>query len=431
MHRIWNKYRTAVIAALFFPLISLAQTTGTYSGFSPYSVYGTGLPHDGGTAWNRGMGGIGIAARNRRFINIENPAAVSARDTLSFMADFGLSSRLGAFSLDGKANVGNTFNVDDFVISFPMWNHSGMMIGLTPVSDVGYNVSATGMDMNTGGTNTSSSFGNGGLYQLFAGAGATFWNRLSLGLQGGFVFGSVGKLCTTTYQSSSVRSTVKGDSLQVNAFNLKAGLQYEQPLSTNSSLIFGATAQFSLPMGGHVISFWQAGNEKNRSERELSGEGLRLPDRLGAGISYRRADDFSAELDYGLIDGTRTGFDRAEGFSNVGMSGDFAGSIGHSVRAGLEWTPNRNDIRYFLRRCTYRAGVYYVQTPFTVNGSSIDDLGFSLGMTLPVFRYYNGFTLGVSAGRRGWAPGQIKEYYAAFSIGMNIFDIWFQKPRYE
>ena len=54
-----------------------------YSGFSPYSVYGVGDLHTPGTAWNAGMGGVGIAARSKRFVNILNPASVTSRDSLS------------------------------------------------------------------------------------------------------------------------------------------------------------------------------------------------------------------------------------------------------------------------------------------------------------------------------------------------------------
>jgi len=68
-----------------------AQTDGTYSGFSPYSVFGVGNLHQSGTAWNRGMGGVGIAARSNRYVNVLNPAAVTARDSLSFMSDLGLT----------------------------------------------------------------------------------------------------------------------------------------------------------------------------------------------------------------------------------------------------------------------------------------------------------------------------------------------------
>ena len=81
---------------LFFCLclfcgIAVYGQDGAYGSFSPYSIYGIGNISKEGTAFNKSMGGVGIATRNRRFINILNPASLTARDSLSFMADFGLS----------------------------------------------------------------------------------------------------------------------------------------------------------------------------------------------------------------------------------------------------------------------------------------------------------------------------------------------------
>ena len=44
--------------------------SGTYGAYSPYSIYGVGEISKGGTAYTRSMGGVGIASRNKRFINI-------------------------------------------------------------------------------------------------------------------------------------------------------------------------------------------------------------------------------------------------------------------------------------------------------------------------------------------------------------------------
>ena len=55
----------------------------------------------------------------------------------------------------------------------------------------------------------------------------------------------------------------------------------------------------------------------------------------------------------------------------------------------------------------------------------------ALGMTLPVFRWYNGLSIGLELGRRGLATSQVKENYFGFNVGFNIFDIWFQKRAYQ
>ena len=78
-----------ILAFLFVCICAVAQE-GAHGAYSPYSIYGIGDISKEGTAFNKGMGGTGIATRNKRFINYLNPAAVTARDSLSFMADFGL-----------------------------------------------------------------------------------------------------------------------------------------------------------------------------------------------------------------------------------------------------------------------------------------------------------------------------------------------------
>ena len=207
------------LAVLVFSAGSLgAQTDGTYGGFSPYSVFGLGQMHQGGTSWNRGMGGVGIAARNHRFINILNPASMTARDSLSFMADMGLGGRMSLFKEGNVQAFNTTFNIDDVAISFPMWRHTAFMVGVTPLSDVGYNISYQEMDVYTQ-QRQFTSVGNGGTYQLFAAAAATFWNRLSVGAQFNYTFGNISKKSSIVNGDDSYRTMVSGDSLQVNNFS--------------------------------------------------------------------------------------------------------------------------------------------------------------------------------------------------------------------
>lgn len=407
-----------------------AQTDGTYTGFSPYSVFGVGNLHQSGTAWNQGMGGVGIAARNNRFVNIMNPASVTARDSLSFMADFGLGGRISVFHEGTKKNTSTVFNVDDFVISFPMWHNTAFMMGVRPVSDVGYKISASEINADSG-KQTFISAGNGGIYQVFAAAGIVLWDRLSLGVQANYNFGNINKKAALSYSDASYRSSNSGDSLQVRSFNVKAGLQYVQPLGVGSSLTLGATYQYSSKIYGYSIHYRELGSyDRARSSEKLDDKNLKLGDELGVGLAYKYKDKLMVEFDYTRSNWSQSQLDQVAGFSNVGEV-SFAPSVGQRFGFGMEYTPNRSDIRYFLRRCTYRGGAYFDQSYYTVGGAHVNAVGITLGLTLPVFRWYNGLTLGVDFGRRGLATSQLKENYFGFNIGFNVFDIWFQKRPYE
>ena len=132
-----------------------------------------------------------------------------------------------------------------------------------------------------------------------------------------------------------------------------------------------------------------------------------------------------------MSDWRRTGMEGRPGFAANGSS-VFTSTVSHSVRAGFEIVPNRNDIRYYLRRCAYRAGVYYDTSYYLFDGNRVNSLGITFGVTLPVFRWYNGITVGVDMGQRGsLRNNMVRERYISFAVGFNIHDLWFQKPRYD
>ena len=73
-----------------------------------------------------------------------------------------------------------------------------------------------------------------------------------------------------------------------------------------------------------------------------------------------------------------------------------------------------------------------VRKTYTVDGRPVNSAGITLGVTVPVFRWYNGLSISVDAGQRGPFSGSlVRENYIKFSFGVNLFDIWFQQRRFE
>ena len=423
---------------LIISVCASAQSV-TYGAYSPYSIFGIGNISKEGTSFNKSMGGVGIATRNKRFINYLNPAAVTARDSLAFMGDFGLSQSNTVFAQGDVRSAKNTFNIYDFVLSFPIYRSSAFMVGITPYSDVGYDFSHIEKDKeiigNTGNI-TYDSYGTGSVYQLFAGAGATFWKRFSVGAEVIFLFGNIDKVTNMNYSNSSYRSLNSGNDLTVRGVTGKFGLQYEQKLGSNVSMIVGATYRMGSKVRGYSTDYRYATQSTvtdtlRYSVDTLKNSGLRFGDEIGVGISFKGGDRWCAEFNYLRSDWRSSGMDSATGFSSVGSS-VFTTTVSNSFRAGFEIVPNRNDIRYYFRRCAYRAGVYYDQAYYKLDGNNVNSIGLTLGITLPVFKWYNGISLGVDLGQRASKRNNmIRERYATFTVGFNIHDIWFQKPRYN
>lgn len=435
-----RKIEKIFLLSVFLIICSVASAQdGTYGAYSPYSIFGIGDISKEGTAYNKSMGGVGIATRNNRVINYLNPAAITARDSLSFMADFGLQQSNNVYKQGNVKSAHNTFNIYDFVMTFPIYRSSAFMVGITPFSDVGYDFSSyeTNQDIigNTGNI-TYDSYGTGSIYQVFFGAGVTFWKKLSVGAEVIYYFGNIDKVTNMDYANSSYRSINSGTDLSLNATTGKFGLQYEQKLGGDVSMTVGATYRLGAKVKGYSTNYRYANQESlsdtlNFRVDTIGAANVNFADELGVGISVKGGDKWSAEVNYIRSDWSCSGFDAQPGFSAIGQS-KFTSTVSHSFRAGFEITPNRNDIRYYMRRCSYRAGAYYDRSYYKLDGNNVDAMGVTLGITLPIPKYYNGVSLGVDLGQKASTRNNmIRERYAMFVIGFNIHDIWFRKNQYQ
>ena len=435
-----RKIEKLIILAVFLVVsVCVSAQDGTYGAYSPYSVYGIGDISKEGTAYNKSKGGTGIATRNRKFINYLNPAAVTARDSLSFMADFGLVQNNTVFKQGDLKSGHNTFNIYDFVLSFPIYRSSAFMVGITPYSDVGYDFSSIETDPdiigNTGNISYDS-YGNGSVYQAFFGAGVTLWKKLSLGAEAIYYFGNLDKITKMDYTDQSYRSLNSGSELTIRGVTGKFGLQYEQEFGGEVSMTIGATYRMGTNMKGYSTNFRYATQSSvtdslRHTVDTLGARGMRFGDEIGVGIAVSGGEKWSAEFNYLRSDWRKSGFDSAPGFAVSGGS-VFSSTVSQSFRAGFEIVPNRNDMRSYLKTCSYRVGAYYDQAYYKLDGNNVNSIGITFGMTLPVFQWHNGITLGVDLGQRSSnRNNMIRERYATFFIGFNIHDLWFRKIQYN
>lgn len=412
-----------------------------YNAYTPYSMFGIGEISKQGTAYNKSMGGTGIATRDKRNINYLNPAAVTAREEKSFMADFGLSQNNRIYYQNDIKSANNTFNIYNFIISFPVYKSLAMYAGFTPYSDVGYDITSVETDKTSiaqTGNRSYETQGYGGISNIFIGAGVDVVKGLSVGAEFQHYFGTIHKDNIQSFTNSSYRSIYSGYNMHLYTSTAKFGVQYELPLTTSVTATFGATYKLSTNLKGtvrdyeySVISSISDTSRINIDTLSNNPGRVKLASELGVGVSLKGGDKWTAELNYLRSDWSSSGMDKVTGFSSVGSS-VFSATASQSFRAGFSITPNRNDIRYYRKRITYRGGAYWDQTYYKLDGNTINAVGLTFGATLPVFKWSNGLTLGVDLGQRGSLTGDlIRERYINFNIGFNLFDIWFVKPKYD
>lgn len=415
--------------------VSAFADGGVNTGYSPYSIYGLGRMGQRGTAYSQSMGGVGVANRNTRYINTLNPAAVTARDSLAFMADFSVAGTNSYYSQGSKKSVDNTFNINSFVMSFPIWKSSAFMIGINPFSGLGYNFSENNYDENLlgdVGNIVDYSTGSGSLYEIYFAAGATFWKRLSVGAQLNGYFGNMTRTSARTFSREDVASVYHAVDMHLGGVTGKFGVQYEQPIKGGHKLLAGATYRIRTKLSGQGMSL---GYTSQSSVLDTLGKvdtvnyrSAALPAELSVGLAYKYQDKLHVEFNYTMSDWIKSGIDQTKG---LGVKG-FEASVAQSFNVGIEYTPNRNDVRYYMKRCTYRVGGYYSHDYYKYNGVQVTAAAFTAGITFPVFRWSNGISVGMEFGQRGkLANNMVKETFVNFSIGLNIYDIWFIKHRYE
>ena len=430
-------FLTMALLLLAAPLQQIAaQEVVAGTGFSPYSLFGFGDPIRQGTAYNLSMAGIGIGDRNVRYINYLNPAAVTAREARSFMFDFGLENRNVLYQGNAATSVSetatgvlksasNTFNMHHIVASLPIESHSAFKLGVVPFSTVNYSFRADETSdklISEVGDIRYTRIGQGGLYQAFLGAGVTLWNRLSLGADLDYYFGEINRYSNAAFTTkSSFRSISSGWTDNVSCFGGKVGMQYQQRLSRTVSATVGATWSFSSKLRGTETRYAYGVSESTDTMvfNKYSLENYRVPSELGVGITLRGADRWMVGFDYTRQDWTGLTFG---GYPGV----DFEAGVAQNFRAGFEITPNRYDVRHFMRRLTYRAGAYREMSYMRLNGSQVASTGVTLGIGIPVFRYYNSVNVGLDLGQRGTLSNNlVRERYFLVTVSFNLHDIWF------
>ena len=433
--RILHRVLLSAVLAACAAVSAQGQATGTYT---PYSIYGVGDLSQPGSAYSKTMGGTGVALRNNRFLNLINPAAVTARDSLSFMTDFSLCNDNKLFQQEGIKSASNTFNINDLAMSFPIWRKSAMMVGIMPFSDTGFGYSFNYTDpqlIGQTGNITYAATGTGSLYKAFAAAGVTLFKRLSLGVQWNYYFGKIDKVYATTFNDASYNGILNGTSGIIAGNGFKFGVQYEQPVGTKHALTVGATYSLPVNLSGTMESYrYSAGSAVSDTlsyKKENLGQDskVKLASEIAVGISFQERGRWVATFDYSRSDWTGSGLDNARGFTASKL---FSATTAQTFRAGFEIVPNRNDIRYYFNHVAYRVGAYHKKEYYLLNGQQVASTGITLGVTLPIVNNYNGFTIGVDLGQRGSLSGEmIRERYVNVSIGFNLYDIWFRKPQYE
>lgn len=434
-----------VATALLFPLKASAQES-SINVFSPYSMYGLGEINQPGSLAMRSMGGAGVAQRTPASVNLLNPAAYSVTMNRAVLFNFGLEAQ-NYYNSQPKADGStaktsyNTVNFHDIALQIPLAKRLGMGFSLTPYSSVGYRLYGREVLSDVGLAEYDYE-GEGDVTQVKVGIGWEIFKNFSIGAAAQYYWGNIDrnfKMTIVPYtgdNSMSYPSTKGLHQYSISRFKGQFGMQYSPILNRKHILTFAATYD----MGGNLKpkvtnEITVNGSFESSAKSENDYLEVRLPGQVVAGFYYENPK-FAIAADYVYQDwGSRNE-------ATEPAAGGFAVAYcdTHTVKVGVEWTPNRNDVRLFLRRWHYRAGFNYGDYHQTFGGKRIPQYAVSFGIGIPVkFGGFSAIDVGVEYGNRGnheiiaQNVGMIRQRYLKFAVAFSLFgeDYWFVRPKYD
>ncbi len=398
---------------------------------SPYTRYGYGDLSDQSFGNSKAMGGIAFGLRDGAQINPLNPASYTAIDSLTFIFEGGVSLQNMNISGGGvKLNAKNS-SFDYLAMQFRLHPKIAMSIGLLPFSNVGYSVSESNEATETSPYSTKSLTGEGGLHQLYVGAGVKVLKNLSVGVNASYFWGDITRSLTQLYPNkASAYSYIRQNAVSVSDYKLDFGLQYTQEFNKKHSATIGAVYSPKHKLNNDYTVTTQASSTVSQDWDAT----LEVPNTFGVGFTYNYDKRLTVGLDYSLQQWSKTKF--GVNTSDDAVREDFDETYTycdrHKISVGAEYIPNLIG-RSYLSHIKYRLGAYYTTPYYKIGGKdAAREYGVTAGFGLPVPRSRSILSI---SGQFVRVSGQestfVNENIFRVSIGLTFNERWFFKRRVE
>ncbi|MFZ5553709.1 MAG: hypothetical protein ACOZCO_11390 [Bacteroidota bacterium] len=429
-------------------------TTAQQNVYSPYSRYAFGELNTSALTHYMGMGSASIGLADSTLLNYNNPATycyIVRHKPIFDMAATGLRITARTTDASEQSYAGGLKNI---VLGFPLTRRWGMGIGLIPFSSVGYHIRQTIDEPNIGNVEYVY-YGGGGINKVFLGNGVeiikTTRNKLSVGLNSSYVFGTISRERKAYYPSVSYLNSRIISNKVVNDFAFDAGLYYKGQINTNNWFSLGATYGFSSKINAREEFFSHTFENtgyaeyiKDTIQYVDSTKGyISLPRKIGYGIAWELRDSVDgraySKTIISLQYETQDWKYYTEVFGNDTVSDFLKNSSMFSL--GIQFIPYISHTAgkiNFWKRMNYRLGARYYTTYLSMNETQLKQYGISFGLGIPLLHSASSSMLNfsVEGGKRGTdANGLIEEKYLNFNVGISVTphrtEGWFFKRKYD
>lgn len=416
MHRSKAILASVMMTALA-PMMLHAQT----SGGSSYSIFNLGDLRQTVTASGIARGGIEGATPSFTMINGTNPALWGDLQYVAVQA--GASFSQYQVSDATSSLYQNRTALQNFSAGFPMSQtyRSTFSIGVRPYSTVNYRTQLAERVPTATGDSAEARItysGDGGISEALFGASFAPIPEVTIGAAASRFFGAINNASAVAFPETEMNPAVYQRLDYFGGWGLRAGIAARPVEDLTIGGLFESGAD--LVRERTDVSAYIDQNEEVVDTTNTSSESITIPPRITAAVSYRTGRALiSAQGTFqswatDQYPNARNSMRLALGFDRIGA--DAAGATSFD-----KWT--------------LRAGAYYDQTYFNVNGTGIDEMGVSIGAGIPVTlvsRLNVGTTLDFSldVGQRGSTDnGLTSELFGRFNLEFTLGELWFVRSR--
>jgi hypothetical protein len=393
---------------------------------SPYSFYGIGDVRFKGTVESRSMAGVSVEPDSIH-INLQNPAGFSNLKLTTFA--IGATYKTTKLKTNSQNEKARRTTLDYLAVGLPI-GKLGVGFGLIPFSSVGYKIQVIApVDS---GENSKRFTGSGGLNKAFLGFGYKLSKNLNIGVDAQYNFG---KIETNSLEFKPLISIGSRElnTADLSGINFDLGLMYQSKV--NKKLTFFSSLSFSpestlVSQNTRNISTVLLNSEfdvqvVDELENQKNSTDLKLPSKisLGAGIGESKKWLLGAEITLQGKGGLANNY-------NTIANATYEKATKFSL--GGYFIPNYKSFTSYAKRITYRGGLKYEKTGLIINSESINDIGLTLGVGLPVTGSFSNINIGFELGKKGTtAANLIQENYANLSLSFSLNDRWFVKRKFD
>lgn len=414
-------YRQTLLVFLLLILSGAAIAQNNTN--SPYTRYGYGQLADQGSGNSKAMGGIAYGLRDKYQTNFVNPASYTAIDSLTFIFDGGVSLQNTNLS-DGKLKMNAKNSSFDYItMQFRLGKWAAMSLGLLPYSNVGYNMA----EYNAQGeaSNQVTYSGDGGMHQLYLGAGFKIFKNLSVGANISYLWGDVTRQRNLQFsESSSARTILTTSNVSLKSYKLDFGAQYTQQFGKKHAMTLGAVFSPGHDLNNEAYIQDQVGSSYTGTTITTRDTVVTcgIPMTVGAGLTYVYDNRLTVGADFMYQNWSSvTYMNEKDAFNNR-----------TKISVGAEYMPNALGRSYFAH-VKYRLGAYYSKPYYKIDGqSAANEYGVTAGFGLPIPRTRSVLSLSAQYVRvEGASKAFLNENTLRICVGVTFNERWFFKRKVD